>query len=476
MSSDIPCSVEGLPQVESLDTGVCVEEVIPEGIGESIGILPGDVIEAINGHPVRDPIDYRFHIGEEEVEVSLKRDGQRLLLDIEKDADDDLGITLGDMPILKCNNKCVFCFLHQMPKGMRKTLYYQDDDYRLSFLHGAYVTLTNLSDEEFQRVIDQRLSPMYISVHATDPTLRAELLGREGEVEVLDRIAYLAENNIQMHAQVVLCPGINDGKHLKQTIFDLATWYPHLASVGVVPLGLTRFRKNLPGLSPVTPDIAKSCLSQVTDWQCRFQQSLGVNFVYLGDEFYLQSEQALPPQNHYDGFPLLENGVGMVRRFLDAFDAEYPSLLEFENETVDIALVTSVLGAEFVKPMSEQLNRVSWLTTIPVEVRNSFFGSGITVSGLLTGADILGEIQALPEIPSTILLPPNCVSHHGLFLDDITPSEVSNDLGCNVLVGSYSLVKSVLMAVNRRGTSGREGSQPIEDHPYISSHQMVGDD
>ena len=262
MSSDIPCSVEGLPQVESLGTGVCVEEVIPEGIGESIGILPGDVIEAINGHPVRDPIDYRFHIGEEEVEVSLKRDGQYLLLDIEKDADDDLGITLGDMPILKCNNKCVFCFLHQMPKGMRKTLYYQDDDYRLSFLHGAYVTLTNLSEEEFQRVIDQRLSPMYISVHATDPALRAELLGREGEVEVLDRIAYLAENNIQMHAQVVLCPGINDGKHLKQTIFDLADWYPHVASVGVVPLGLTRFRKNLPDLSPVTPDIAKACLSQ----------------------------------------------------------------------------------------------------------------------------------------------------------------------------------------------------------------------
>ena len=476
MQDAVRHSVEGLPQVDSIESGVWVEAVLANGIGESTGIQPGDVIESINGQPVRDPIDYRFHIGEEVVEVHLRRDDQVLILDIEKDSDDDLGITLGDMPILKCNNKCVFCFLHQMPKGLRKTLYYQDDDYRLSFLHGAYVTLTNLSEDEFQRVIDQRLSPMYISVHATDPALRGELLGRDGAVEVMDRIAFLAENNIQMHAQVVLCPGINDGEHLKRTVFDLAAQYPHVESVGVVPLGLTRFRKNLPDLSPVTPEIAQTCLDQVSEWQGMFQTRLGVNFVYLGDEFYLQSKCELPFQSHYDGFPLVENGVGMVRRFIDLFEAGYADLLNLEFEGIEVSLVTSVLGNVFVRPMSDRLNQIPWVKTAPVEVQNTFFGSGITVSGLLTGADILKALEEAPERLENVLLPPNCISHHGLFLDDMTPEELSNSLACNVFVGTYNLIESILMVANGDPASRAPVAPRTDDHPYISSHQMVEED
>jgi putative radical SAM enzyme (TIGR03279 family) len=476
MQDAVRHSVEGLPQVDSIELGVWVEAVLAGGIGESVGILPGDVIERINSHPVSDPIDYRFHIGEEEVEVHLRRDDEVLILDIEKDSDDDLGITLGDMPILKCNNKCVFCFLHQMPKGLRKTLYYQDDDYRLSFLHGAYVTLTNLSEEEFQRVIDQRLSPMYISVHATDPALRGELLGRSEAVEVMDRIAFLAEHNIQMHAQVVLCPGMNDGEHLKRTVFDLAAQYPHVESVGVVPLGLTRFRKNLPDLSPVTPQVARTCLDQVSEWQSLFKTRLGVNFVYLGDEFYLQSKCDLPLQSHYDGFPLVENGVGMVRRFIDFFEAGYADLKDLKFEPVKVALVTSVLGNAFVGPMSDRLNEVPWLTALPVEVQNTFFGSGITVSGLLTGADILKALKDVPEGLGNVLLPPNCVSHHGLFLDDMTPEELSKTLGCNVFVGTYNLIESILMVANGDPVSHAPVAARTDDHPYISSHQMVEED
>ena len=312
--------VEGRRGIERVEAGLQIRFVHPDGIGDAMGLRPGDVLESINGQPVRDPIDYRFYMGDEDVVTAVRRGDERFLFEIEKEIDDDLGVDFEDMPILKCDNKCVFCFLHQMPKGLRKTLYYQDDDYRLSFLHGAYVTLTNLSKAEFQRIIDQKLSPMYISVHATDPLLRAELLGRRRATPVLDRIDTLGVHGIKMHAQVVLCPGINDGHALKQTIFDLAARHPQVVSVGVVPLGLTKFRKNLPVLNPVTSADAGRAIRQITAWQAVLKPRLGTRFVYLGDEMYLMTGQPVPPKPEYEGFPLVENGIGMVRRFVDGFD------------------------------------------------------------------------------------------------------------------------------------------------------------
>ena len=474
MQEESNCIVEGAAVADPTEIGVRVKAVLPGGIGEAVGVQPGDVVETINHEPIRDPIDYRFHLGEEEVEIRLSRGSEVLVLEIEKDADDDLGLSLDDMPILKCDNACVFCFLHQMPKGMRKTLYYQDDDYRLSFLHGAYVTLTNLSEAEFQRVISQKLSPMYISVHATDPELRGTVLGRRNPVDVMARVRFLAENGIRMHTQVVLCPGLNDGAHLKRTVFDLAECHPHVQSLGIVPVGLTVHRKNLPNLDPVTPEIAASCIELVPEWQARLQRRLGTNFVYLGDEFYLLAGREIPAEGYYDGFPLVENGVGMVRRFVDAFKEGFPRLEALSLPPLQVALITGVLGGSFLQPMVRRLNRLPWLEARLLEVKNRFFGPGITVSGLLIGTDILEALREDPRPADAVVLPPNCVNHAGILLDDLSPADLAEGLGCEVVVGGYDLAETIVGLAEGRGKSLRDSVDSPTDHPYISP-RLVGD-
>lgn len=467
-------SVEGRGAVRSLETGVVLASVDPDGIGAEVGLLPGDVLESINEEPVRDPIDFRFHMGDEEVVLEIRRGDDKLLIDIEKDADDDLGISLEEMPILRCDNKCVFCFLHQMPKGMRRTLYYQDDDYRLSFMHGAYVTLTNLTDEDFERIVDQRLNPMYISVHATDPDVRARLLGRNDPVDVLERIRFLASHGIQMHTQVVLCPGVNDGAVLKQTVFDLASHYPDVQSIGIVPLGLTRYRRNLPELTPVTPQVARTCVNQVAAWQETFRKRFGNRFAYLGDEFHLLSGEGIPSPEHYDGFPLVENGVGMVRRFMDDFENGFAGLERSWDASLEGTLVTSRLGEGFLRPMVARLNGLAGIDLKVVTVENRFFGEGITVSGLLTGADI-GAALASSGPHAAVLLPPNCISHHGMFLDDLTPAGMSGNIGCPIVIGTYDLIESLQLLVEgrSRAVAGVAATTSLaDDHPYISSHQI----
>lgn len=472
MDKPTRAQVEGRSVTKVLEVGLKIESVLPESMGEALGLLPNDILEAINGQPIRDAIDYRFHLGEEDIEVQIRRGSDVFIFEIEKDIEDDLGVEFEEMPILKCDNKCVFCFLHQMPKGMRKTLYYQDDDYRLSFLHGAYVTLTNLSDEEFERIINQRLNPMYISVHATDPTLRAELLGRKDPTPVLDRIDVLAKEGIRMHTQVVLCPGVNDGQALKQTIFDLAARHPHIESVGVVPLGLTKFRKNLPDLTPVSVSDAEMAIAQVTEWQNIYKKKFGTRFVYLGDEFYLKAGQPIPSPVAYDGFPLVENGIGMVRRFMDAFEDQVHVLEDMDVPKQTFVLVTGMLGQQFLAPMVERLNRISWISVRLVPVANRFLGEGITVSGLLTGADIRDAVKATGVTASEqVLLPPNCVNHNGLFLDDLTPADLNEQLGCSVYVGTYDLIESIQNAMDGISECPIMGSEEVA-HPYISSHQV----
>ena len=461
-------SVEGLPTVDEVspEARMAVREVMPDGIAAELDLRPGDLIESIDGYPIRDAIDYRFHASGDEIEVTVRRDEQLLVYEIEKDADEDLGVVLEDMPILKCDNKCVFCFLHQMPKGMRKSLYYQDDDYRLSFLHGAYVTLTNLSEEEMGRIVSQRLSPMYISVHATDPEARGQLLGRPGPIGVLDRIAYLGDHGIQMHAQVVLCPGINDEEILKQTVFDLAEHHPRMESVGIVPLGMTKYRKNLPDLDPVTEADANRCLDLVKEWQDAFRERLGTRFVFAGDEFYLQTGRRIPAMEQYDGFPLLENGVGMVRRFSDLFDERFGELGGVDASRT--AVITSVLSAGFIRDLIGRLQNGSPKV---VEVRNRFFGDGISVTGLLTGSDIVAALQSHPDGQfDKVLLPPNCVSFDGIFLDDMTPDQMSGTVGCPVTVGSYDLVESLLATDSHLPPHVHPAE--AQQHPYLSARQV----
>ncbi len=458
--------LEGASLVDRVEVGLVIDGVDEDSLAQELELRPGDAIEAINGQPVRDPIDFRFHFGEERVSLRIRRGEELLDYEIEKDADDDLGVTFEEMSILRCDNKCIFCFLHQMPKKLRKTLYYQDDDYRLSFLHGAYVTLTNLSDEEFDRIVTQRLSPMYVSVHATDPDVRGHLLGRKGPVDVLERLDYLISKKISIHTQVVYCPGLNDGPHLDKTITDLAARHPGVVSLGIVPLGLTKFRQNLPDLAAVTREGCREVLTQIHAYQDRYKEELGSRFVYAGDEIYLQSGLATPPSHAYDGFPLIENGIGMVRRFLDDFDSGFAGL-QASPPIGGITLVTGMLGEGFVAPMADKLNGLPGLSVNVVPVRNDFLGHGITVSGLLAGVDILAALKARLSQGDRVILPPNCVNHEGLFLDDLCPQDLSRELGGSVEVGTYSLIDSILTPTDLRS---REFESSI-DHPYIASYQ-----
>ena len=458
--------LEGARQIDEVEVGLILKEIAPGSMADELELRAGDAIEALNGQPVRDAIDFRFNVGEENVELWVRRGDEELIFEIEKDVDDDLGATFEDMSILKCDNKCVFCFLHQMPQKLRKTLYYQDDDYRLSFLHGAYVTLTNLSDEEFDRIVEQRLSPMYVSVHATDPDVRGRLLGRKGPVDVLERLDYLISKGISIHTQVVYCPGLNDGAQLDRTITDLAERFPDVVSLGVVPLGLTKFRQNLPDLAPVTQLGCENVLAQLHAHQDRFLAELGSRFVYAGDEIYLQSELETPSADRYDGFPLIENGIGMVRRFLDDFESGFAALLA-EKPQGSVSLITGILGEGFVGPMAARLDRIPGLSVDVIPVQNEFLGHGITVSGLLAGEDIRSALKSRSQLGDRILIPPNCVNHDGIFLDDLSPQDLSNEFGKSVEVGTYSLIDSI-----RSTGSQQERAESGLDHPYIASHQL----
>nr|HID59765.1 DUF512 domain-containing protein [Desulfobacterales bacterium] len=450
-----------------------VTEVKSGSIAERVGISPGDNIEMINGEPLRDIIDYRYLVGDGVLEVTVNRDGTCFRLRIEKPEDEDLGLNFEELEIQRCNNRCIFCFIDQLPPNMRGSLYVKDEDYRLSFLHGTYITLTRLSDVDMKRIIQQRLSPLYISVHSTEPHLRSRMLRNSSAGDILEKIASLASGGIEMHCQVVLCPGINDGKYLERTVSDLINFYPQVRSVSIVPVGLTKYRDHLPPLVPVDRKIAKELVISVHHWQRSFKRQFGTRFVYLADEIYLLAGARFPATLAYEGFPQLENGVGMVRSFLDTFKDRLWDLPRRIQHPRAFILVTGTLASGFMKEVLAQLNRVGNLMVDLVVVENSFFGKTVTVSGLLTGGDIvrslkhvfhtkedltgksLGGFQgAREEISSskatgqlperTLLLPPNCVNPDGLLLDDMTVDEVGERLGLNVKVSDYDLVKSVL--------------------------------
>src|SRR5213592_2054533 len=301
-------------------TGVVVARIRPRTAAAAAGLTRGDRVLAINGHRLRDAIDFQFHAGEPELELRVERDGTLLTLPLERRGA-DLGVEL-EPPrageIATCANKCVFCFIHQLPKGMRRSLYVKDDDYRLSFLHGNYITLSDLDEGSFERIVAQRLSPLYISVHATDPELRWTLLGRpRHSAEILPRLERLAKAGIRMHAQIVLCPDLNDGAHLERTVRELAPLHPSVATTAIVPVGLTRHRERLPALRTLTDDEARALVATVAAWQREFLEQLGSRFVFLGDEVYLQAGAPLPDADAYEGFAIAEDGIGLVRRFED---------------------------------------------------------------------------------------------------------------------------------------------------------------
>jgi putative radical SAM enzyme (TIGR03279 family) len=403
---------------------------------EGAGLGVGDRLLSINGQPLRDAIDFQFHAGEETVELEVDRAGGRRRVTLVRRGG-DLGLML-EAPrpseIATCANKCVFCFIHQLPKGMRRSLYVKDDDFRLSFLHGNYITLSDLDEGALTRIVEQRLSPLYISVHATDPALRHALLGRpRHSAEILPRMERLARAGIRMHAQIVLCPDWNDGPALEQTVFELAPLAPQVATVAIVPVGLTRHRERLPALRPLRDDEARALVATVAGWQERCLAGLGTRFVFLGDEVYLQARAEIPRAAAYEGFPIAEDGVGLVRRFEDAVARAAPRLRRWSAARP----VTVVTGEMYGPRLQAILAGLAphGVAARTVAVPNEFFGRGVAVAGLLTGRDIQRHLATRGDLGAAVLVPGVAVRDgEGVFLDDVTPAELASSLGVPVSI------------------------------------------
>lgn len=407
-----------------------IDRVETGSIGQQIGLQPGDRLIKINGARVRDSLDYRYWTCEANLELDiLQSDGTRMVIDIEKEPEDDLGLEMHEPPYQACANKCIFCFIHQNPKGMRKAVYFQDEDVRLSFLYGNYVTLAFVTDAFLERIIVQRLSPIYVSVHATDPELRRMMLGAPKAKDIHPILKRLADADIQIETQIVLCPEINDGPALRQTVEDLATFFPAVESISIVPVGLSQHRENLYPLKPVTIEYARRMIDTVSGWQDDFRNRLGVPLVYLSDEWYLMSNTPFPPPELYVDCPVIENGVGMVTTFIQEMARQTKRFPKQRTTPRKMTLVTALLAQEIVREaLVTPLNQIKNIEAHLVGVENAFFGSGITVSGLLTGQDIARALQGR-DLGDVVYLPPNVLNDDGLFLDDWTVEKLSIAIG-----------------------------------------------
>ena len=419
---------------ELIDMAVRIESVDPGSPADRSGIRPGHDLVEVNGQAVRDRLDAQFLLHDERVVLTVRDDGGQIRRhEIDKDYEDDAGLTLPPIHPRRCRNRCIFCFVDQLPRGLRESLYLKDEDYRLSFLQGSYVTLTDLTGDEIDRIIRQRLSPLYLSVHSTDQAVRMKMLGREDIPDITGIIERLARGRIRMHTQVVLCPGINNGKLLERTVTDLAGFFPQVASAAVVPVGLTGHRRRLYPLRPVSAEQAVSLIGRIEGWQERYRREFGSVFVHGADELYLLSGRPVPEADRYEGFEQLENGIGMVRQWLDRFEKrenEFPRSLA-QPRTVTI--ITGRLAEPLIsRTLADRLSRVEGLTVHLRAVENRLFGGGVTVSGLLAGRDIVEDLQTRP-VEGMVLLPPNCLNEEGLFLDDLTPGDLAGRLGLEVI-------------------------------------------
>ena len=417
--------------------------VFPESLGEKIGIHPGDRLLKINGKRVQDEIDYKFRMTEEILTLDLEINGRLEQVEIEKDYDDDLGVEFEEMKIRSCANDCVFCFVDQNPPGMRDGMYFRDGDYRMSYLYGHYITMTNMGQNELNRIVEQKLSPLYISVHVTEPELRKKLFLYKRDDGLLDKLQFLTENGIELHSQIVLMPTINDGDFLSKTLFDLHNYYPQLKSCTIVPVGLTSHRTGLMDIPVVTKEYAKKIVQKLAEFQDKFSGQTSP-FILLSDEWYILADEAFPSLSDYGEVDLTENGVGQVQTFLSKFKEEalqFPTTLPVETN-VSLAGGTLIYKT-FQQEVIPVLNRIDNLNVTLYPLTNNFFGESVTVTGLLTGKDIISQLS------SESLGDALWMSHRILnddqtkTLDDLTLADISKGISCPIYISDDSFLKLI---------------------------------
>lgn len=419
-----------------------IKEIMPGSIAEECGMEPGDAILKINGEEIQDILDYRYMVQEEELLITvLSKQGDEVEVEIEKDYDEDLGIEFENAfmdDYRSCSNKCIFCFIDQMPPGMRDTLYFKDDDARLSFLQGNYVTLTNMSDQDMERIIRYHLEPINISFQTMNPELRCKMLNNRFAGEALKKADRLFEAGIAMNGQIVLCKDVNDKKELDYSIEQLIKYIPVLESVSVVPVGLSKYREGLYPLEPFTKEDAKQVLAQIHGWQAHCMNAFGTHFVHASDEWYLLAEEELPTEENYDGYLQLENGVGMLRLFEDEFEDALSCLKEeFKNNKAvknagkkrNVSVATGKSAYDMLLRLSTRIMKeFPEIQVNCYQIRNDFFGEQITVSGLITGGDLIAQLKE-KDLGDVLLLPENMLKcNEDVFLDDITVSAVEKAL------------------------------------------------
>lgn len=414
-----------------------IEGVAPGSIFEELEIEKGDTLLTINGMPVADIMDYRYLQADEQLMIEIEKPGGEIWeLDVEKDFEEDLGLVFDEnmLETRTCKNNCVFCFIDQMPPGMRETLYVKDDDERLSFLLGNYVTLTNLTEAEMERIVRYRIMPINISVHTTNPELRCAMLHNRFAGSIVESLRYFADNGIGMNGQIVLCPGYNDRDELSRTLNDLMGFYPQMASVSVVPVGLSKYREGLAKLDKFDAEGARETLSIIGSIQAQMRSQYGTNFVYASDEFFLLAGEALPDSSYYDGFPQIENGVGMMTDFKEGLDAALSEACAVRGNGVPrrVGIITGRLAADFMRDCAQKASAACGVELSVYPVTNDFFGEDITVSGLITGADIIRQV---PPGADRYLIPENMVrSHTHDLLDDVTTEDIEKALQAEVRI------------------------------------------
>lgn len=413
-------------------SGHLVKSVIKGSIADEMGIEPGDRLLEINKKKIEDIFDYQYFINDEYIEVLIeKSDGEEWLLEIEKECNEDLGIEFENSLMddyKSCHNKCIFCFIDQNPPGMRETLYFKDDDSRLSFLSGNYITLTNMKDDDIDRIIRYHLAPINISVHTTNPGLRCSMLNNRFAGDITDKIRRFYDAGIPMNAQIVLCRGVNDGSELKKTIEDLLEFAPVLASCSVVPVGLTDYREGLAPLLPFDEKSSAEVIDIIEVYQKKAMQKCNIHFVHASDEWYINAGRPFPEADRYDGYIQIENGVGMMRSFIDEF-REALDLMEGDDREYECASFTGVLAYDFISRMAGMvMDKFPGVKIHVYKIINRFYGEKITVTGLLTGQDVVAGLKG-KELGKRLIIPSNVLKNdEDVFLDDMSVKELSDAL------------------------------------------------